>query len=110
MVTLTHIILINLKFAQICHKHGDLENILNDHYNSLASEHALTCVLRGSSIFWVMANLEHLLIWDYYIFPITKKKKKKKKSRVLMKNYFIAHNIHHTPRFFVMGKCSNSKL
>ena len=74
MVTLTHIILINLKFAQICHKHGDLENILNDHYNSLASTHALTCVLRGSSIFWVRVNLENLLIWDYYIFQSQKKK------------------------------------
>ena len=39
----------------------------------LASEHVLTRVLRGSSIFWVRVNLEHLLYLGLLHFSITKK-------------------------------------
>ena len=42
-------------------------------YLILASEHALTRVLRGSSIFWVRVNLEHLLYLGLLHFSITKK-------------------------------------
>ena len=28
---------------------------------TIAYKHVLTCVLSGSSIFWIMVNLEHLL-------------------------------------------------
>ena len=35
--------------------------ILNIHYKILASKHALTCVLRDFSIFWVKINILHLL-------------------------------------------------
>ena len=63
-------------------------------------------MFRGSSIFWVRVNLEHLLY-----FEITTFFNKKKIPRGVMNIMCVEIFFHHTPRFFffVIGKCSNPK-
>ena len=51
--------------------------------------HALTRVLRGSSIFWVKINNLDLLLFGFSTFSNHKKKEKKKKKKEDRRNKYI---------------------
>ena len=75
-------------------------------YIVLASEHTLTCVLRGSSIFWVKINNLNPLYFAITTFS------NHKISKGVMKKIFHPqmHNTHQILRHFMIRKCSNTKL
>ena len=65
----------------------------------LASEHALTRVLRGSSIFWVKINNLDLLLFGFSTFSNHKKKKNLRcneiKKKIFEKKGVQKKQIHH---------------